>query len=109
MPYVTEESITKIAQDRWGTAHNPRLREILVAFIQHVHDFAREVRLTEDEWFQAMQFLMETGQFSTEARNEFILLSDIFGLSMLTVQMNHRLNSKATPNTVLGPFYQDGS
>jgi len=109
MPYVTEESITKIAQERWATAHSPRLREVLVALIQHLHDFAREVHLTEEEWFTAMNYLMETGQMSDERRNEFILLSDIMGLSMLTVQMNHRLDPRATPNTVLGPFYQDGS
>lgn len=109
MPYVTEETITKIAQDRWGTAHSPRMRELYTALIKHLHDFAREVHLTEDEWFNAVQFLMKTGQMSSDARNEFILLSDVLGLSMLVVQMNHRLDPKATPNTVLGPFYQDGS
>jgi hydroxyquinol 1,2-dioxygenase len=109
MQLVTEDNITDLASDRWATAHDPRLAEIMKALVRHLHDFAREVRLTESEWMSAIQWLNRTGQISDEKRQEFILASDVLGLSMLVVQMNHRLDSAATPNTVLGPFHIDGS
>ncbi len=81
----------------------------MTALVRHLHDFAREVRLTEAEWMAAMQWLARTGQISNEKREEFILASDVLGLSMLVVQMNHRLDPAATPATVLGPFHIEGS
>lgn len=109
MQLVTEENIPGLAAARWGTAHDPRLAEIMQALVRHLHDFAREVRLTEPEWMAAMQWLTRTGQISDEKREEFILASDVLGLSMLVVQMNHRLDPGATPATVLGPFHIEGS
>jgi hydroxyquinol 1,2-dioxygenase len=106
---VTEENITELAMARWGTAHDPRLAEILQALVRHLHDFAREVRLTEPEWMAAIEWLTRTGQISDEKRAEFILASDVLGLSMLVVQMNHRFDDRATPATVLGPFHIEGS
>jgi hydroxyquinol 1,2-dioxygenase len=106
---VTEDNITELAVERWATAKDPRLAELMTAFVRHLHDFAREVRLTEAEWMAAMQWLTATGQISNEKREEFILASDVLGLSMLVVQMNHRLDPQATPATVLGPFHIDGS
>src|SRR4029450_5261232 len=72
-------------------------------------DLAREVRLTEAEWMAGIQWLTRTGQIRDEKREEFILGSDVLGLSMLVVQMNHRLDPAATPATVLGPFHIEGS
>src|SRR5688572_3018606 len=92
MQLVTEENITDLAVDRWGSAHDPRLAEIMTALVRHLHDFAREVQLTEDEWLAAMLWLTKTGQISDEKRLEFILASDVLGLSMLVVQMNHRFD-----------------
>src|SRR4028118_1717387 len=109
MQLVTEENITDLAVERWGTAHDPRLGEIMTALVRHLHEFAREVRLTEAEWITAMQWLTRTGQVSDDKREEFILASDVLGLSMLVVQMNHRFDERATPATVLGPFHIDGS
>jgi hydroxyquinol 1,2-dioxygenase len=109
MQLVTEDNITDLAVERWATAKDPRLAEIMTAFVRHLHDFASEVRLTEAEWMAAIQWLNRTGQISNEKRQEFILASDVLGLSMLVVQMNHRLSAEATPNTVLGPFHIDGS
>jgi len=109
MQLVTEENITDLAVERWGTARDPRLAEIMRALVRHLHDFAREVQLTEDEWMAAMQWLTRTGQISDEKRMEFILASDVLGLSMLVVQMNHRFDPRATPATVLGPFHIEGS
>jgi hydroxyquinol 1,2-dioxygenase len=109
MQLVTEDNITELATQRWGTAHDARTRELLTGLVQHLHDFAREVRLTEDEWMAAIQWLTSTGQISDEKRMEFILASDVLGLSMLVVQMNHRFDPEATPATVLGPFHIEGS
>ena len=109
MQLVTEDNITELAVERWATAGDPRLAELMTALVRHLHDFAREVRLTEAEWMAAMQWLTRTGRISNEKREEFILASDVLGLSMLVVQMNHRLDPRATPATVLGPFHIEGS
>jgi hydroxyquinol 1,2-dioxygenase len=106
---VTEDNITDLAAERWATAKDPRLAELMTALVRHLHDFAREVRLTEAEWMAAIQWLNRAGQISDEKREEFILTSDVVGLSMLVVQMNHRLDPRATPATVLGPFHIEGS
>jgi hydroxyquinol 1,2-dioxygenase len=109
MQLVTEDNITGLAEARWATAGDPRLAEVMTALVRHLHEFAREVRLTEDEWMAAIRWLTRTGQISDEKREEFILASDVLGLSMLVVQMNHRLDPAATPATVLGPFHIEGS
>jgi hydroxyquinol 1,2-dioxygenase len=109
MQLVTEDNVTGLAEQRWGTAHDPRLAEIMTALVRHLHDFAREVRLTEDEWMAAISWLNRAGQISDDKRQEFILASDVLGLSMLVVQMNHRFAAEATPATVLGPFHIAGS
>jgi hydroxyquinol 1,2-dioxygenase len=109
MQLVTEDNITDLAVERWGTARDPRLAEVMTALVRHLHDFAREVRLTEAEWMAAVQWLTRTGRISDDKREEFILASDVLGLSMLVVQMNHRLDPGATPATVLGPFHIEGS
>jgi hydroxyquinol 1,2-dioxygenase len=106
---VTEENITDLAVERWATAHDPRTAELMTALVRHLHAFAREVRLTEAEWMAAIQWLNRTGQISDEKREEFILTSDVLGLSMLVVQLNHSFDERATPATVLGPFHIDGS
>ena len=109
MQLVTEDNITDLAVERWATAKDPRLAEILTSLVRHLHGFAREVRLTEAEWMAAIQWLTRTGQMSDDKRQEFILASDVLGLSMLVVQLNHRFDDAATPATVLGPFHIDGS
>jgi hydroxyquinol 1,2-dioxygenase len=109
MELVTEENITALAEERWGTARDDRTRELLGALVRHLHGFAREVRLTEGEWIEAIGWLTRAGQISDEKREELILASDVLGLSMLVVQMNHELDDRATPATVLGPFHIDGS
>jgi hydroxyquinol 1,2-dioxygenase len=106
---VTEDNITDLAAERWATAHDPRTAELMTALVRHLHAFAREVRLTEDEWMAAIQWLNRTGQISNDKREEFILTSDVLGLSMLVVQMNHDFDAQATPATVLGPFHIEGS
>ncbi|MFL1380081.1 MULTISPECIES: dioxygenase [unclassified Nocardiopsis] len=109
MPHATEDNITELALRRWATAGTPRLAELMTALVRHLHAFAREVHLTEQEWAAAMRWLADTGHISDDKREEFILASDVLGLSMLVVQMNHRFDPAATPATVLGPFHIDGS
>ncbi len=109
MAFVTEDNITDLAVKRWATAYSPRTAELMSVLVRHIHDYAREVGLTTEEWMAAVDWLTEVGRISTDKRQEFILASDVFGLSTLVVQMNNRLPAPATPATVLGPFYIDGS
>lgn len=106
---ITEENITELAAARWATAHRPRLARVLPELIRHLHDFARDVELTEAEWKTALQWLRRTVEFSDDKRDELTLAADVLGLSMLLVELNHRRDSTATPATVLGPFHIQGS
>ncbi|MBJ7903243.1 catechol 1,2-dioxygenase [Streptomyces sp. DSM 110735] len=107
--FADEDNITELAVQRWATAHSPRLGELMTALVRHLHAFAAEVRLTEDEWAAAIQWLTAAGQTCDDKRQELILASDVLGLSMLVVQLNNRFAPEATPATVLGPFHIDGS
>ena len=110
MPYSSLETITDQAAARWRElSHDPRTSEVMSAAVRHLHGFAREVKLTHEEWMAGLQFLARVGKMTSDARSEFILLSDVLGLSMLTVMMNGDLPKGATPHTVLGPFYVDDS
>jgi hydroxyquinol 1,2-dioxygenase len=88
---------------------NPRTKTLMAALVRHLHAFAREVDLTEDEYFTAIDFLTRTGQISTGTRQEFVLLADVLGLSMLTVGLGNRKPPEATQSTVFGPFFVEGS
>jgi hydroxyquinol 1,2-dioxygenase len=88
---------------------DPRLRELMQALVRHLHGFASEVSLTEEEWRQMIAVLTATGEITDERRQEFILWSDALGLSMLVDALAHELPPGATESTVLGPFYVPGS
>jgi hydroxyquinol 1,2-dioxygenase len=90
-------------------APDPRLRELMQALTRHLHAFVREVRLTEQEWQQAIEFLTATGHITDDRRQEFILLSDVLGASMQTITVNNEAYRDATEATVFGPFFVDGS
>jgi len=100
-----ERSITDAVVERFATTPNPRLKQILTSMVRHAHDFVRDVELTQDEWLYAIQFLTRTGHMCDDKRQEFILLSDTLGVSMLVDAINHRQAAGATETTVLGPFY----
>jgi catechol 1,2-dioxygenase len=87
-----------------GTA-DPRLREVLTSLVRHLHAFVKDVELTEQEWAAAIGFLTRTGQKCDDVRQEFILLSDVLGVSMLVETINHRAHGTSTESTVLGPFH----
>ena len=90
-------------------AGSARFNEIAESLVRHLHAFASEVRLTEQEWFAGIDFLTRTGHITDERRQEFILLSDVLGLSMLVVGINNRRPTQATESTVFGPFFVEGS
>jgi hydroxyquinol 1,2-dioxygenase len=100
-----ETQLTGEVLEGFAGTEPPRLRELLDGLVRHLHDYAREVRLTEAEWSAAIDFLTRTGQISTASRQEFILLSDILGLSMLTVGIGAPQDPAATEPTVFGPFF----
>jgi hydroxyquinol 1,2-dioxygenase len=107
MRNIDQHTITAAFLARLDPCPNPRLKQVLGALVTHLHDFAREVKLTEAEWMQGIQFLTATGQMCSAERQEFILLSDTLGLSMLTVALNQAKPPGATEATVFGPFHVD--
>ena len=109
MPYATEENLTDLALKQWEACHSPRLRQIMQSLVKHLHGFVRDVDLTEQEWLAAADWLATTGKLCSEKRHEFILLSDVLGVSMLVDAINHRFPTGATPSTVMGPFHIEGS
>jgi hydroxyquinol 1,2-dioxygenase len=102
---LDENTITDAVLSAVGGAAEPRVRRLSEALVRHLHAFIREVEPTEAEWEAGIRFLTQTGQMCSETRQEFILLSDTLGVSMLVDAINHRQPSNATPTTVLGPFY----
>jgi hydroxyquinol 1,2-dioxygenase len=131
---LSDEKLTRTVISSFEGSGSERFREVMQALVKHLHAFAGEVRLTEEEWFAAIRFLTRTGQISNDRRQEFILLSDVLGLSMLVVGLNHghgdagvtepgeaveslgagngalsRGPTHATEATVFGPFYVEGA
>ena len=100
MPYVTEENLTDLALERWSNIPDPRLREIMTSLVKHLHGFVREIEPTREEWLAAVDWLTRTGKMCTDKRQEFVLASDVLGVSMLIDAINNRLPSGATPTTV---------
>jgi hydroxyquinol 1,2-dioxygenase len=105
MPYVTEQNLTDVVLERWKNIPDPRLRQVMGSLIKHLHGFVRDIEPTEKEWATAIDFLTRIGKMCDDKRQEFILFSDVMGVSMLVDSMNHRLASGATPTTVEGPFH----
>jgi catechol 1,2-dioxygenase len=100
-----EERSAEIVNARITDAASPRLREVMSVLTRHLHAAVKEIEPTHEEWFTAIEFLTRTGHMCTNWRQEYILLSDVLGVTMLVDAINHRRPSGATPNTILGPFY----
>ncbi|SIS99340.1 dioxygenase [Paracoccus saliphilus] len=103
--YFTEEQSVSTVNARMGVDISPRLREVMSCLVKHLHEFAKEIELTQEEWDFGIDFVTQTGQLCSEERQEFILLSDVLGFSMLIDAINNRRPAGATENTVLGPFH----
>jgi hydroxyquinol 1,2-dioxygenase len=104
-----EGALTDAVVRSFDACSNPRLKFVIQALVRHLHAFVREVRLTDSEWDAAIAFLTESGRITDEQRQEFILLSDVLGASMLTVAVNNEARGDATEATVFGPFFAHGS
>lgn len=93
----------------YGDSPNPRLAEITKSLIKHLHQFVAEVGLTREEWFAGIEALTRTGQMCDDQRQEFILMSDTIGVSMLVEMINHGAAEGSTEPTVFGPFHVGGA
>ncbi|WPU21710.1 dioxygenase [Cedecea neteri] len=97
---ITEEVLSKIS-----IPTDDRMHKIFTGLIEHLHSFAREVQLTEQEWEKGIEFLTQVGKHCSPERQEFILLSDVLGLSSLVIAQNNRKPIGCTESTVFGPFH----
>ncbi len=100
-----EQTITNAVQTSFAGTPDARLRQIMSSLVAHMHGFIRDVEPSFEEFQAATKFLTATGQISNQRRQEFILLADVLGVSMLIDAINHRMPDGATETTVLGPFH----
>jgi hydroxyquinol 1,2-dioxygenase len=106
---LNEDTITDAVLARFAETPDGRLKILVQALVRHMHGFVRETEPTFEEWQVAIDFLTRTGQMCSDVRQEFILLSDVLGVSMLVDAINHRQPAGATETTVLGPFHIVGT
>lgn len=104
-PLFTEEASAEVVNARMGEDINPRLKAVMGAIVRHLHAAVKEIEPTHEEWLAAIDFLTKTGHKCTDWRQEFILLSDVLGVSSLVETINHRSSAGQTDSTILGPFY----
>jgi hydroxyquinol 1,2-dioxygenase len=104
-----EQALVEQVVASFDNAADARLKQLMQALVRHLHQFLREVRLTEEEWRQAVTFLTDAGHITDGKRQEFILLSDVLGASMQTIAINNQAYANATEATVTGPFFVPGA
>lgn len=102
-----EATLTQKVLESFAGCEDPRLKELMTSLVRHLHAFIRDVRLTEEEWNAAIEFLTAVGHITDDKRQEFILLSDVLGTSMQTINVNNETYKNATEATVFGPFFVD--
>lgn len=108
MKYLSREDITQRVAASFETCESPRLKVVLQSFVRHLHAFARETELTRDEWLYGIKCLFRAGQISDATRNEFMLASDVLGLTAL-VELMEDTGQDRTPINNLGPFYVENA
>ena len=109
MRNLQEDTITEAVLQTMAGTEDPRLKEVMTSLVKHMHAFAREVGLRPDEWMRGIQYLYDAGKMSTPERNEFILTSDILGLSALVDMIKGRDVTTGTEYSLLGPFFVEGA
>jgi hydroxyquinol 1,2-dioxygenase len=109
MHQFNEQDLTDAVIQQLAARDDPRFTTVMTSLVRHLHDFVREVELSEAEWMAAIRFLTRVGQACNDKRQEFILLSDTLGVSILVDAINHRQPTGAVESTVLGPFYWEGA
>ncbi len=106
MAVITGEEITDVAIKRWSTAHSPRVAELMTTLVRYVHDYTREVRLTEEEWSTALDWVTAAGAMVVaDGRRELAMMSEVIGLSTLVLDLNADRAPQATPPTPPGPYH----
>jgi hydroxyquinol 1,2-dioxygenase len=105
MSDLNETTLTEAVLARFADTPDPRLKQLVTALVRHLHAYVREVAPSFDEWSRAIDYLTRTGQTCSATRQEYILLFDVLGVSMLVDAINHRRPEGATETTVLGPFF----
>src|ERR1700739_5159553 len=108
MPQFNDHALTEQVLESFANTPNTRLKTLITELVRSLHDYVRKTELTFEEWNQAIEFLTRTGHTCTPTRQEFILLSDVLGVSMLVDAVNHHEREGATETTVLGPFSVGG-
>ncbi|VFR32484.1 Catechol 1,2-dioxygenase [plant metagenome] len=106
---IDQHTITQAVLAAQLASPSPRLARVMTSLVRHLHDFAREIELTEEEWFEGIRFLTRAGHITDDKRQEFILLSDVLGLSTLVTAQNNVKPPGCTEATVFGPFFVEGA
>jgi hydroxyquinol 1,2-dioxygenase len=104
-----EEALVQKVLESFEQAQDMRVRYVMEALVRHLHAFLREIRVTEAEWYAAIDFLTAAGHITDDRRQEFVLLSDVLGASMQMIAINNEAYANATEATVLGPFFVEGA
>lgn len=104
-----DKALTAEVLYRMRNTKDPRLKQVMGSLVKHLHAFVRDVKPTPEEWFAGIKFLTDTGHWCTGKRQEFILMSDTLGVSMLVDHLNYKASGSATESTVLGPFHREGA
>ncbi|PWJ52902.1 hydroxyquinol 1,2-dioxygenase [Quadrisphaera granulorum] len=107
--YFTPDRSVEVVTGRTSATADPRTAEVVASLVEHLHAFVKDVELTQGEWQRAVDFLTATGRTCTDERQEFVLLSDVLGISMLVDAVAHPRPRGATESTVLGPFHVEGA
>ena len=105
MQYFSEEDSAEVVKEQYSNCKDLRLKSIMESAITHLHQFVKEVEPTQEEWLYLIEYLTKVGKKCDDKRQEFILLSDVLGISALVDSINNRKTLKATESTVLGPFH----
>jgi hydroxyquinol 1,2-dioxygenase len=106
---LADDDLTQAVLATFSNARSQRFQEVMQILIRHLHAFVKEVELTEEEWFKGIEYLTQTGHITDDKRQEFILLSDVLGVSMLVIGINNKKPAEATSSTVFGPFFREDS
>lgn len=109
MTIRTPQALLAEVLEAYSGIENPRMKQLLQGAINHVHEFAAEVSLSREEWMEGIQFLTKVGQLCSDERQEYVLLSDLLGLSALVEQLDRQAKGAETPGSVVGPFHITGS
>jgi hydroxyquinol 1,2-dioxygenase len=108
-PDLADEGLTQEVLATFSNSKSERFQQVMQSLVKHMHAFLKDVELTEDEWFKGIDYLTHTGHITNDKRQEFVLLSDVLGVSMQVIDINNKKSVGATASTVFGPFFVEGS